>query len=224
MIKHTILIIDDEINILILLEDFFKSYDFNVLTAKNGKEALEIFEHNENEISYIILDVMMPVIDGWTVCREIRKKSAVPILMLTARSEDYDEIHGFSIGATDYVKKPVRPAVLVARIEAYLKNQNNKEDEILQFGKLSINKNSLTVTIDEDEIYLSPKEYELLLLLAENKGKVITRDELLNKIWGYDYFGSLRTVDTHINRLRIKIAPCDDKIVTSRGFGYRFEG
>lgn len=221
--QKTILIIDDEKNILILLKDYLESEGYSVITASNGREALDIFNENLSLVDLIILDVMMPEIDGWTVCREIRKFSNVPIWILTARSEDYDEIHGFEIGADDYVKKPVRPAVLIAKINSFFKRNKDEEENIIKNGDLIINKDSHIVKMKDEEISLSPKEYTMLLLLIENSGKVISREQLLNQVWGYDYFGGLRTVDTHINRLRTKLKDCGGLISTVRGFGYRFE-
>ncbi|MBR0599898.1 response regulator transcription factor [Sinanaerobacter chloroacetimidivorans] len=225
MEKKTILIVDDEIKILILLKDFLEAEGFLILTAQDGKAALEVFQKEQGRIDFIVLDVMMPEMDGWTLCREIRKQSMVPILMLTAKCEDYDEVHCFKIGADDYVPKPVRPAALIARIHALFRRSaaESADANILRFAGLQINKDSHIVTLEGNQITLSPKEYALLLLLAENKGKVISREQLLNQVWGYDYFGGLRTVDTHINRLRIKLENNGSQIATVRGYGYRFE-
>lgn len=220
----TILLVDDESKILILLKDFLEAEGYRVITAGNGREALEAFEEEAGKLDLVILDVMMPEIDGWTVCREIRKTSSVPVFMLTARSEDYDEVHGFEIGADDYVKKPVRPAALIARINALFRRMTAGEEKGYTFGALEIYPEPHIVEIAGVPINLSPKEYALLMLLVENTGKVITREQLLNQVWGYDYFGGLRTVDTHINRLRIKLAQEGERVATVRGFGYRFEG
>lgn len=222
MSSKTILVVDDEKKIVILLKDFLELEGYQIVTAFNGREALEVFAQRE-ELDLIILDVMMPDIDGWTVCREIRKKSSVPIIMLTARSEDYDEIHGFEIGADDYVTKPVRPNALVARIKALFRRYEKPENEIQQVGNISIDKDSHVVQVDGQEVSLSPKEYTLLVMLMEYCGKVISREQLLNQVWGYDYYGGLRTVDTHVNRLRLKLGDCSARIITVRGFGYRFE-
>jgi two-component system response regulator ResD len=221
----TILIIDDEKNIRILLKDFLEREGFATVEAGDGREALELFAEREKEISLLLLDVMLPELDGWTVCREVRKSSQVPIIMLTARSEDFDEIHGFEIGADDYVKKPVKPTALMARINAMFRRleKENPGEDVIACNGLEIDNKSHIVKVNGEEISLSPKEYTLLVLLAENKGKVISREQLLNQVWGYHYYGGLRTVDTHINRLRMKLGPKGEAINTIRGFGYKFE-
>lgn len=223
MKSKTILLVDDEDKIIILLKDFLEMEGYQILTASNGREALVAFSEYQHCIDLILLDVMMPDIDGWTVCREIRKKSTVPIIMLTARSEDYDEIHGFEIGADDYVAKPVRPNALVARINALFRRHQKEESYIYKMGNITVDKDSHIVAVNNNEINLSPKEYTLLLMLIEHCGKVISREQLLNQVWGYDYYGGLRTVDTHINRLRLKLGADSALITTVRGFGYRFE-
>lgn len=222
MNTKTILLVDDEPKILILLKDFLELEGYRILTAPGGSGALSQFrEHPDTDL--IILDVMMPDIDGWTVCREIRKTSDVPIIMLTARSEDYDEIHGFEIGADDYVTKPVRPGALMARIRAMFRRQEKSEHQVCEAGAIAIDRESHIVTAAGAEISLSPKEYTLLLMLMDHKGKVVSREQLLNEVWGYDYYGGLRTVDTHVNRLRLKLGDSSTNISTVRGFGYRFE-
>lgn len=226
MEKKTILIVDDEDRIRILLRDFLEREGYNVLESPDGKHALEMFQKSGKDIDLILLDVMLPEFDGWTVCREIRKVSQVPIIMLTARSEDFDEVHGFEIGADDYVKKPVKPTALIARINAFFRrlDRGKTENNVLTFEGIEIDDASHVVRVDGNEISLSPKEYSLLLILVENRGKIVSREQLLNQVWGYDYYGGLRTVDTHINRLRIKLGKRADAITTIRGFGYRFEG
>jgi DNA-binding response OmpR family regulator len=225
MSERTILIVDDEMKIRILLRDFLEKEGYSVLEACDGKEALESFEKNASLIDLILLDVMMPQIDGWTVCREIKKESDVPIIMLTARSEDFDEIHGFEIGADDYVKKPVKPSALVARINALFRRLGKAEskNETYTYDGLTLDASSHQITINDELVKLSPKEFELLLTLVQHSGKVISREQLLNQIWGYDYFGGDRTVDTHMNRLRIKLGAYGNYIITIRGYGYRFE-
>lgn len=224
--KKIILIVDDEARIRILLKDFLEREGFEVLESHNGRHALELFGDFSEKISLMILDIMLPEIDGWTVCREIRKTSDLPIIMLSARSEDFDEVHGFEIGADDYVKKPVKPSTLIARINALLRR--TEKDKAASFtissDGLEIDDSSHIVRVDGEELALSPKEYTLLLILVENKGKVVSREQLLNQVWGYNYYGGLRTVDTHINRLRIKLNKKSESITTIRGFGYRFEG
>ncbi|MFZ5969357.1 MAG: response regulator transcription factor [Bacillota bacterium] len=226
MEKKTILIVDDELKIRILLKDFLEREGFIVIEAPDGKQALDTFQNSGKGIDLILLDVMLPEYDGWTVCREIRKVSQVPIIMLTARSEDFDEVHGFEIGADDYVKKPVKPTALMARINAFFRRIDNgkTETKILTYDGLEIDDTAHLVKVENEEIILSPKEYALLLFLVENKGKIISREQLLNLVWGYEYYGGLRTVDTHINRLRIKLGKKGDAVTTVRGFGYRFEG
>ncbi|MTI54250.1 response regulator transcription factor [Geosporobacter ferrireducens] len=226
MEKKTILVVDDELKIRILLKDFLEREGFIIIESPDGKHALDTFQNSGKNIDLILLDVMLPEYDGWTVCREIRKVSQVPIIMLTARSEDFDEVHGFEIGADDYVKKPVKPTALIARINAFFRRIDNgkTENKILAHGGLEINDAAHTVKVENEEIILSPKEYALLLFLVEHKGRIISREQLLNLVWGYEYYGSLRTVDTHINRLRIKLGKKGDAITTIRGFGYRFEG
>lgn len=226
MDKKTILVVDDELKIRILLKDFLIKEGFNVIESPDGRHALETFQSSGKCIDLVLLDVMLPEYDGWTVCREIRKLSDVPIIMLTARSDDFDEVHGFEIGADDYVKKPIRPTALIARINAFFRRMDKgiQEPKVLSFDGLEIDNSSHVVKVNNEEIGLSPKEYLLLLILVESKGQTISREQLLNRVWGYDYFGGLRTVDTHINRLRIKLGQKDYLITTIRGFGYRFEG
>jgi two-component system response regulator ResD len=224
--KKTILVVDDEAKIRILLSDFLQMEGFRVVESEDGRSALETFCKMEQEIDLILLDVMLPCYDGWTVCREIRKKSEVPIIMLTARSADFDEVHGFEVGADDYVKKPIKPTTLIARINAFFRRLNKENGGVLrmEFDDLMIDDSVHIVELKGQEISLSPKEYNILLILAENQGKIVSREKLMNLVWGYEYYGGLRTVDTHMNRLRIKLGDKGDAISTIRGFGYRFEG
>jgi DNA-binding response OmpR family regulator len=223
--NKTVLIVDDERNIRILLKDLLVREGFIVLEAQDGRQALELFNEKIQELDLILLDVMLPELDGWTVCREIRKQSSVPIVMLTARGEDFDEVHGLEIGADDYVKKPIKLSTLVARIHALLRRTEKVESKVMMsYNGLEVDDSSHIVKVDGQEIALSPKEYTLLVILMENKCKVISREQLLNQVWGYNYYGGLRTVDTHINRLRMKIMSKGDYISTIRGFGYKFEG
>ncbi len=226
MSKKTILIVDDEFKIRILLKDFLEKEGYFILEAGDGKKALAIFNDPPQNIDLVLLDVMLPYYDGWTVCREMRKNSDVPVIMLTARGDDFDEAHGFEIGADDYVIKPVKLTALAARIKALFRrlDKNALEKKILSVDGLEIDDDSHIVRLNGSEIVLSPKEYATLYLLVEKRGRVISREELLNKIWGYEYFGGLRTVDTHINRLRIKLGDKGNSVTTIRGFGYRFEG
>lgn len=216
-----ILIADDEFRIRKLVKDFLKREDFIVLEANDGEEALEIF-NSEDNIDLVILDVMMPVVDGWSACREIRRSSKVPIIMLTARAQEHDELFGFEIGADEYVTKPFNPLILIARIKSLLKRVDDKSNTVNLNGLL-VDKNARIVYLGNETLDLSPIEYDLLLYLIENMNKACSRDGILNNVWGYDYFGNARTVDTHINRLRIKLKSKSGIIKTVRGFGYRLE-
>ncbi len=222
--QKSIMIADDEERMRKLIGDFLKKAGYHVVEAENGRKALDLFTENPG-IALVILDVMMPVLDGWTVCREIRKTSRVPIIMLTARGEESDQLFGFDLGADEYVTKPFSPTVLVARIQALLRlvEDTGKEKSLLSFDGLQINKNGHYVSIDGGIIDLSPKEYELLLYFVDNPGVALSRDQILNAVWNFDYFGDSRTVDTHIKKLRLKLGKKGDYIQTVRGFGYRFE-
>jgi DNA-binding response OmpR family regulator len=218
-----ILIADDEVRMRKLLSDFLKKEGFQVLESENGKEALDTF-NSDQSIDLIILDVMMPELDGWSVCRQIRKSSRVPIIRLTARSEESDELFGLELGADDYITKPFSPMILVARVQALLRRAGNAEYSTKLFDGLEINEIGRDVYIDGDKLDLSPKEFELLVFLADNKGIALSREQILNSVWDYDYFGDARTVDTHIKKLRLKLGDKGDFIQTVRGLGYKFEG
>lgn len=219
-----ILVVDDEPLIRKLVTDFLKKQGYVTIEADDGKKAMNLFSNEEN-IDLIILDVMLPEYDGFTVCREIRKKSKVPIIMLTARGEEFDEVFGLDIGADEYISKPFSPNILIARVNAVLRRANSEDrgKELKDFNGLTIDHSAHQVVIDGEVVDLSPKEYELLIYLSENYGKALSREQILDKVWGYDYYGDLRTVDTHINRLRIKLDRKSDYIQTVRGYGYRFE-
>ncbi len=217
-----ILIVEDEARMRKLVGDYLKKEGYEMLEAEDGKRGLEIFNEQEN-IDLVILDVMLPEYDGWTVCREIRKDSQVPIIMLTARGEESDELFGFDLGADEYVTKPFSPKILVARVNALLRRSDKTEKSIQSFEGLEIDAAGHHVSIDGKLIELSPKEYELLIYMVENEAKALEREQILNGVWGYDYFGDLRTVDTHIQRLRIKLGDKSQLIQTVRGVGYRFE-
>ncbi len=226
MIKgQTILVADDEQLMRKLVGDFLKKAGYGVVEAENGKRALELF----NEIPGIdlaILDVMMPLLDGWTVCRELRKiSSRLPVIMLTARSEESDQLFGFDLGANDYVTKPFSPSVLVARVQALLQlvSESAGMKALIERDGLQINQSAHSVAVDGCKIVLSPKEYELLLYMVENEGIALSRDQILNAVWDYDYFGEARTIDTHIKKLRLKLGVKGEYLQTVRGFGYRFE-
>lgn len=215
-----ILVADDDIKILRLISDFLKHENYNIFEAHDGQEALDIF--NKEEISLLILDVMMPRIDGWEVCRQIREKSDVPILILTAKDTDTDELFGFDIGANEYISKPFNPMLLVARVKNLLSRFYVSKD-VLSYSGIVLDKSSHNIKIDDDFVELTPKEFELLKLFLENISKTFKREYLLDYVWGYDYVGDERTVDTHITRLRKKLGQKSDLLKTVRGFGYKFE-
>lgn len=218
-----ILIIEDEELLRKLIKDYLTREDHIVMEASDGKEGLDCYYKND-DIDLILLDVMMPKLDGWSVIKEVRKSSDIPIIMLTAMSQDSDELYGFELGANDYVTKPFKPHILLARVKAHLKsNQALDANEYKEYSMLKINKTSHKVYVGEERIELSPKEYDLLIYLSENMGSALSRDQILNGVWGYDYFGDLRTVDTHIKRLRLKLQTQATLIQTVRGYGYRFE-
>lgn len=214
-----ILIADDESRMRKLVGDFLKREGYEVVEAEDGQEALNAFAAEAFDL--VILDVMMPVYDGWAVCREIRKTSKVPIIMLTARGEESDELFGFDLGADEYISKPFSLKILAARVQALLRRLN--PNEVKSFEGLEIDEEGRYVFVDGQPIDMSPKEYELLLYLAENAGRALSRDQILNAVWDYDYFGDARTVDTHIKKLRLKLGDKSELIQTVRGLGYRFE-
>lgn len=221
--QKNVLLVEDEDRIREIVGDYFKFEGFNIYEVGNGRDAMVVFE--ENKIDLIILDIMIPKLDGWSVCKRIRNVSDVPIIMLTARSEEDDKLMGFDLGADDYVTKPFSPKVLVARAKMLLKRAQGTvaETNMLNVGFIEINKLSRSVKIDSEIIELAPKEYELLIYMIENKGIVLSRENILNKVWGYDYFGELRTVDTHIKKLRKKLKDKSSYIRTIIRAGYMFE-
>lgn len=222
-----ILYAEDEERMRRLVRDFLVREGFILIEVSNGEEALEKFKEDE-EISLVILDVMMPKMDGWDTCKEIRKFNAqVPIMMVTAKGEEYDELYGFSIGVDDYVHKPFSPLLLIARVKALLnramKNQEVDKHETWEKGDIRVEFFSNKVFIGGELTELSPKEFAMLACFIENEGRVLSREYLLNRVWGFDYFGDTRTIDTHMNRLRIKLGSMENCIQTIRGKGYRFE-
>lgn len=219
----TILIVDDEFRMRKLVKDFLNQKGYNILEASDGEEALRIFEENQNKIEIILLDVMMPKLDGWSVLRQIRQKSKVPIIMLTARGEEQDELFGFELGADEYIPKPFSPKILVARVEAILKRTRKSENNIQEFDGIIIDSDGRTVKVDGKQIDLSLREYELLKYLVDNKGIALSRDKILNNVWNYDYFGDSRTIDSHIKKVRHKLGKKGKYIETVRGIGYKFE-
>lgn len=221
MKKPLILIADDEMRLRKLVSDFLLNSGIGVLTAEDGKMALDIFIEQKQKIDLIILDVMMPQMDGWEVLKEIRKISSVPIIMLTAKSEESDELTGFKLGANDYVTKPFSPSVLVARVENLLKQTRKISSERLLSGNLSIDLIEHIAYIDNCLIEVTPKEFDLLAYFIQNEGIALSRDNILNAVWNHDYFGDLRTVDTHVKQLRAKLGGFSYYIQTVRGIGYR---
>ncbi len=218
-----ILIVDDESRIRKLVRDFLIKKDYEVLEAANGQEAVDLF-FSQNHIDLIILDIMMPVMDGWQACREIRASSDVPIIMLSAKSDERDELLGFELGIDEYVEKPFSPKVLTARVEALLRRANGgTEDAKLSAGGIVIDKTAHTVTIDGKSVDLSFKEFELLSYFLENPNVALSREKILNHVWNYDYFGDARTIDTHVKKLRSKMGKKGDAIKTVWGMGYKFE-
>lgn len=218
-----ILVVDDESRMRKLVRDFLIKKDFEVLEAGDGAEAIDVFFETK-DISLIILDVMMPKMDGWQVCREIRKYSKVPIIMLTAKGDERDELLGFELGVDEYISKPFSPKILVARVEAILRRTNAiNPEEVLRAGAIEINKAAHQVTIDGKNVDLSYKEFELLSYFVENQGLALSREKILNSVWNYDYFGDARTIDTHVKKLRSKMGKRGDYIKTIWGMGYKFE-
>ena len=218
-----ILVVDDESRMRKLVSDFLTKKNFQVLEAGDGEEAIDIF-YAEKDVALIILDVMMPKMDGWEVCREIRKNSKVPIIMLTARGDERDELLGFELGVDEYISKPFSPKILVARVEAILRRtgQGNTEDT-LSAGGIVIDKAAHIATVDGKTMDLSFKEFELLTYFLENKGIALSREKILNSVWNYDYFGDARTIDTHVKKLRSKMGDKGEYIKTVWGMGYKFE-
>ena len=222
MEKIKILVVDDEERMQKLLKDFLKMKDYEVLLAGNGEEAIDLF-FKEKSIALIILDVMMPKMDGWTALKTIREHSKVPVIMLTARSEENDELKGFDYGADEYISKPFSPKILVARVEALLRRSGVQKEELLEVGGIVIDEAAHSVTVDGKPIELSFKEYELLQYFVENKGISLSREKILNNVWNYDYFGDARTIDTHVKKLRAKLMDKGEYIKTVWGMGYKFE-
>lgn len=223
MDSRYILIVDDEQRMRKLIKDFLIAKGYNILEAEDGEKALEIFEKNKSKIELILLDVMMPKLDGWSVLRQIRQESKVPIIMLTARGEEQDELFGFELGVDEYISKPFSPKILVARVEAILKRTIKDEKNLSNYGGIEIDKEGRTISVDGKTIELSLREYELLIYLVENKNIALSRDKILNNVWNYDYYGDSRTIDSHIKKIRHKLGKKGKYIKTIRGVGYKFE-
>lgn len=223
MDRLKILVVDDESRMRKLVRDFLVKSNFEVLEAEDGSQAVDIF-FADKDVALIILDVMMPKMDGWEVCREIRAYSKVPIIMLTAKADERDELQGFDLGVDEYIAKPFSPKILVARVDAILRRTKQiSQDDILEAGGIVINKAAHSVTIDGKMIDLSYKEFELLTYFLENRGIALSRENILNNVWNYDYFGDARTIDTHVKKLRGKMGDKGDMIKTIWGMGYKFE-
>ena len=223
MEKLKILVVDDQSRMRKLVRDFLLKQNFDVLAAGDGEEAVDIF-FNEKDIALIILDVMMPKMDGWQVCREIRQYSKVPIIMLTAKSDEKDELQGFDLGVDEYITKPFSPKILVARVEAILRRSNVlAADDTMEAGGIELNKAAHEVLIDGKSVELSYKEFELLAYFMSNQGVALSRERILNNVWNYDYFGDARTIDTHVKKLRSKLGAKGEYIKTIWGMGYKFE-
>ena len=223
MEKLKVMVVDDESRMRKLVRDFLVRQDFDVIEAGDGEQAVDLF-FEEKDIALIILDVMMPKMDGWQVCREIRKHSKVPIIMLTARGDEQDELLGFELGVDEYISKPFSPKILVARVEAILRRTNAiSSDSVITAGILSLDKAAHQVKVDGQEVELSFKEFELLSYFMENQGLALSREKILNNVWNYDYFGDARTIDTHVKKLRSKLGKAGDYIRTIWGMGSKFE-
>lgn len=222
MEKLKILVVDDESRMRKLVKDFLVRKNYEVIEAENGEQAVDIF-FSKKDIALIILDIMMPKLDGWQVCREIRQYSKIPIIMLTAKGDEKDELLGFELGVDEYISKPFSPKILVARVEAVLRRTTASEDETIEVGGIVLDKAAHQVKIDGQEIELSFKEFELLTYFVTNQGVALSREKILNNVWNYDYFGDARTIDTHVKKLRSKMGPKGDYIKTIWGLGYKFE-
>ena len=219
----TILIVDDESRMRKLIKDFLAVKGYSILEAENGEKALEIFEEEKSKIGLILLDVMMPKLDGWSVLRQIRQDSKVPVIMLTARGEEQDELFGFELGVDEYISKPFSPKILVARVEAILRRTNGDKNEVKDYNGIEIDEDGRTVSVDGKPVELSLREYELLKYLADNENIALSRDKILNNVWNYDYYGDSRTIDSHIKKIRHKLGKKGKYIKTMRGVGYKFE-
>ncbi len=219
----TVLVVDDESRMRKLIKDFLVQKEFSVLEAEDGEKALEVYHENQKEIELILLDVMMPKLDGWSVLRQISQESKVPIIMLTARGEEQVELFGFELGVDEYISKPFSPKILVARVEAILNRTRGSQNEVKDYGGIAIDADGRTVKVDGKEVEMSLREYELLKYLVDNQGIALSRDKILNNVWNYDYYGDSRTIDSHIKKIRHKLGKKGKYIETMRGVGYKFE-
>ena len=217
-----ILVVDDEARMRKLVKDFLTRQGYTVIEAADGEEAIDRF-YDDKEIALILLDVMMPKMDGWQVCREIRQYSKVPIIMLTARADEKDELKGFELGVDEYISKPFSPKILVARVDAVLRRSGAGADDIVETSGIRLDKAAHQVTVDGQDVDLSFKEFELLTYFIENRGIALSREKILNAVWNYDYYGDARTIDTHVKKLRSKLGAKGDLIKTIWGMGYKFD-
>ena len=218
-----ILVVDDESRMRKLLKDFLSTKGFQILEAEDGEKALEVFEENRNKIKLVLLDVMMPKLDGWSVLRKIRQESKLPVIMLTARGEEQDELFGFELGVDEYISKPFSPKILVARVETILKRIYGDTKQVKDYDGITIDQEGRTVKVEGKEVDLSLREYELLKYLLDNENIALSRDKILNNVWNYDYYGDSRTIDSHIKKIRHKLGKKGKYIETIRGIGYKFE-
>ncbi len=223
MNQVTVMVVDDESRMRKLVKDFLMQKDFKVIEAENGEEALKLFEEKNEKIDLILLDVMMPKLDGWSVLRQIRQKSNVPIIMLTARGEEQDELFGFELGVDEYISKPFSPKILVARVEALLNRTRTKKENKVDYAGIIVDYDGRTVSVDGKNVEMSLREYELLIYLLENESVALSREKILNNVWNYDYYGDSRTIDSHIKKIRHKLGKKGKFIKTIRGVGYKFE-
>jgi len=220
----TVLVVDDESRMRKLIKDFLIQKNYNILEAEDGEKALQIYEQEKDKIKLILLDVMMPKLDGWSVLRQIRQDSKVPIVMLTARGEEQDELFGFELGVDEYISKPFSPKILVARVEAIIKRVYSQDETTEKdYAGIVINPEGRTVKVDDKPVELSLREYELLKYLVDNENIALSRDKILNNVWNYDYYGDSRTIDSHIKKIRHKLGKKGKYIKTIRGIGYKFE-
>ena len=218
-----ILVVDDESRMRKLLKDFLSTKGYHILEAEDGEKALDVFAENRNKIKLVLLDVMMPKLDGWSVLRKIRQESNLPVIMLTARGEEQDELFGFELGVDEYITKPFSPKILVARVEALLKRSMPEVKELKSYDGIVIDNEGRTVSVDGKQVELSFREYELLKYLFDNENIALSRDKILNTVWNYDYYGDSRTIDSHIKKIRHKLGKKGKHIQTIRGIGYKFE-
>ena len=219
-----ILVVDDEVRMRKLIKDFLRQKNFNIIEAEDGEVALKLFNENKNRISMVLLDVMMPKLDGWSVLRQIRQiDQNVPIIMLTARAEEQDELFGFELGVDEYISKPFSPKILVARVQALLNRSKVRKENKTDYSGIIVDYNGRTVMVDGKDVEMSLREYELLTYLLENEDIALSREKILNNVWNYDYYGDSRTIDSHIKKIRHKLGKKGKYIKTIRGIGYKFE-